>query len=111
MPSALTGNKSLPLQFQHLSLNHVLRDTSTNDTLCILANGAASTDGFEIKDLDSAEFREFRDNLTVFSSDLAKLIVRDGEGATKFIAIRVEVTSPLPYPSFVAFVHTDLAIE
>ncbi|KAJ3043975.1 hypothetical protein HDV00_003502 [Rhizophlyctis rosea] len=63
-------------------------DTSTNDTFSVLANGAAG--GPVIDDLHSAAFLEFRDNLTAFSADLAKLIVRDGEGATKFIDIQVE---------------------
>ncbi|KAJ3050379.1 hypothetical protein HK097_008670 [Rhizophlyctis rosea] len=63
-------------------------DTSTNDTFAVLANGAAG--GPVIDDLHSAAFTEFRDNLTTFSAELAKLIVRDGEGATKFVDIQVE---------------------
>ncbi|KAJ3272787.1 hypothetical protein HK104_004400 [Borealophlyctis nickersoniae] len=63
-------------------------DTSTNDTFAVLANGAAG--GPVIDDLKSPEFTEFRDNLTAFSTELAKLIVRDGEGATKFVDIEVQ---------------------
>ncbi|KAJ3195104.1 hypothetical protein HK101_001081 [Irineochytrium annulatum] len=62
-------------------------DTSTNDSYVILANGAS---GVKVGGLGSDEFQEFTDNLTEFSADLAKLIVRDGEGATKFIEIIVE---------------------
>ncbi|KAH9432754.1 hypothetical protein MCOR02_007433 [Pyricularia oryzae] len=62
-------------------------DTSTNDTVALLANGAAG--GKEIASESSPEFAAFRDVLNVFSEDLAKLIVRDGEGATKFVTIRV----------------------
>ncbi|KAI6383105.1 hypothetical protein MCOR25_000293 [Pyricularia grisea] len=62
-------------------------DTSTNDTVALLANGAAG--GKEIASESSPDFAAFRDVLNVFSEDLAKLIVRDGEGATKFVTIRV----------------------
>ncbi|TPX69627.1 hypothetical protein SpCBS45565_g02267 [Spizellomyces sp. 'palustris'] len=62
-------------------------DTSTNDTFIVLANGAS---GVVIDKLDSKEFVEFRDNLTAFAAELAKLIVRDGEGATKFVEIQVK---------------------
>ncbi|KAJ3327722.1 hypothetical protein HDU76_011246 [Blyttiomyces sp. JEL0837] len=63
-------------------------DTSTNDTLVVLANGEADS-GVEIKEVGSKEFLEFRQNLTDFAVELAELIVRDGEGATKFIEIEV----------------------
>ncbi|KAJ3324790.1 hypothetical protein HDV06_006098 [Boothiomyces sp. JEL0866] len=61
-------------------------DTSTNDTYVVLANGASNTD---IK-ANTPEFEEFKKNLTEFSIDLAQLIVRDGEGATKFIHVKVK---------------------
>ncbi|KAJ3271765.1 hypothetical protein HDV01_006373 [Terramyces sp. JEL0728] len=61
-------------------------DTSTNDTYVVLANGASNT---EVKP-HTPEYEEFKKNLTDFSIDLAKLIVRDGEGATKFIHVKVE---------------------
>jgi glutamate N-acetyltransferase/amino-acid N-acetyltransferase len=65
-------------------------DTSTNDTLVVLANGAA--EGVKpISDVNSQEYKDFEANLTSFASELAQLIVRDGEGATKFVDIRVEV--------------------
>lgn len=62
-------------------------DTSTNDTLCVLANGAAG--GAPIDDPRSDAFARFRDELTGVATELAKLIVRDGEGATKFVEVRV----------------------
>ncbi len=55
-------------------------DTSTNDTLLLLANGAAGR----------VEPNVFGPALTDLCTDLAQQIVRDGEGATKFITIRVE---------------------
>ncbi|KAF2624039.1 ArgJ-domain-containing protein [Macroventuria anomochaeta] len=62
-------------------------DTSTNDTVAILANGAAG--GRPISSTSSPDFDAFQKTLTDFAIDLAKLVVRDGEGATKFVTIRV----------------------
>lgn len=62
-------------------------DTSTNDTVALLANGAAG--GETISSEDSTGFVELQNQLTSFASDLAKLVVRDGEGATKFVTLRV----------------------
>jgi glutamate N-acetyltransferase/amino-acid N-acetyltransferase len=67
-------------------------DMSTNDTFAVLANGAATTDGnVIIDDVNGKDFIQFRDDLAEFAGDLAQLVVRDGEGATKFITIRVKV--------------------
>ncbi|KAI0139380.1 arginine biosynthesis protein ArgJ [Hypoxylon sp. NC0597] len=66
-------------------------DTSTNDTIALLANGAAGGQG--VTSEDSADFKAFRDVVTDFATDLAKLVVRDGEGATKFVTIRVTESS------------------
>jgi glutamate N-acetyltransferase / amino-acid N-acetyltransferase len=66
-------------------------EMSTNDTVLALANGAAAT-GEEIdEDRDKVAYEAFRDELTSFAVDLAQLVVRDGEGATKFVTITVEV--------------------
>lgn len=62
-------------------------DCSTNDTMALLANGAAG--GQEVTSEQSEDFKVFREVLTDFSAELAKYIVRDGEGATKFVTIRV----------------------
>jgi len=62
-------------------------DTSTNDTVAILANGAAG--GKTVSTSNSDDFKAFQKTLTEFAIDLAKLVVRDGEGATKFVTIRV----------------------
>ncbi|KAF5023141.1 hypothetical protein F66182_4797 [Fusarium sp. NRRL 66182] len=62
-------------------------DTSTNDTVALLANGAAG--GKEVASEQSSDYEAFKDLLTEFSVDLAKYVVRDGEGATKFVTIRV----------------------
>jgi len=44
----------------------------------------------EITDARSAEFLAFRDAVTAVAAQLAQAIIRDGEGATKFITVRVE---------------------
>ncbi len=61
-------------------------DTSTNDTVIIMANGKAGNS--LIKDKSKAYFI-FLDSLTALCTELAKMIVRDGEGATKFIEVKV----------------------
>lgn len=62
-------------------------DTSTNDTALILANGAAAHP--VIADPLSPEGQRFGALLTAVCVDLAQQIVRDGEGATKFVAVLV----------------------
>lgn len=63
-------------------------DTSTNDAFMLMASGAA--DMPEISDARSAEYIAFRDGVTEVAAMLAQSIIRDGEGATKFITIRAE---------------------
>lgn len=72
-------------------------DTSTNDTVALLANGAAAPPGttplFKMKDTDEEahpDLAAFQGILKDFMQDLAQLVVRDGEGATKFVTIRVQ---------------------
>ena len=77
-------------------------DTSTNDTVNLFANGAAAPadvaplrhfnkleerDAAPVTDQDDA--RAFFNVLKEFFMDLSQLVVRDGEGATKFVTIRV----------------------
>lgn len=70
-------------------------DSSTNDTIIAFANGAAAAEpgtGAEIDEQSHPEaYLAFRDELTSFAIDLAKLVVRDGEGATKFVTVTVKV--------------------
>jgi len=63
-------------------------DTSTNDSFMLMASGKAVM--AEIVDAKSPEYRAFRDAVTAVAITLAQAIVRDGEGATKFITIKVE---------------------
>ncbi len=62
-------------------------DTSTNDTLLILANGAAAAP--PIADLDSPAGQAFYAALESLCVHLAQEVVRDGEGATRFVSIKV----------------------
>ena len=63
-------------------------DTSTNDSFVLIASRQAAHD--EITSLDSEEGRLLRDAVLAVSIELAQAIVRDGEGATKFIAVQVD---------------------
>ncbi|TFY71276.1 hypothetical protein EVG20_g1733 [Dentipellis fragilis] len=66
-------------------------DMSTNDTIVVLANGAAYPEAVEIDEhTDQATYEAFRDELTSFAQNLAQLVVRDGEGATKFVTVSVD---------------------
>ena len=65
-------------------------DMSTNDTIIVLANGASGAKEVTEKGTPE-EYLKFRNELTSFSAELAQLIVRDGEGATKFVKIQVKV--------------------
>ncbi len=60
-------------------------DTSTNDTLLALANSAS---GVKINNSDSAKI--FQNTLDKVCFQLAKMIIKDGEGATKFVQILVK---------------------
>ena len=61
-------------------------DESTNDSVFILASGAAGNK--EIRHPD-ASFRAFRDALIQLIASLTKQMAADGEGATKFVTVRV----------------------
>jgi len=62
-------------------------DSSTNDSVFLLANGQAGNAPIT---KDSPQFPSFQKALLDTTTDLAKRLVRDGEGATKFVTVRVE---------------------
>ncbi|TMS58032.1 bifunctional glutamate N-acetyltransferase/amino-acid acetyltransferase ArgJ [Imbroritus primus] len=63
-------------------------DTSTNDSFVLLATGQS---GAALIDSEShADYAVLRDAVTDLAQELAQMIVRDGEGATKLMTIRVE---------------------
>ncbi len=63
-------------------------DTSTNDAFIVIATGAAS--GPPIEHERDPRFGALQEGLEDVATRLAQAIVRDGEGATKFISVRVE---------------------
>lgn len=88
--SALTsaGKEAVSESFNSITIDG---DTSTNDSLALFANGAAAPASSPmIVEDQGPDYNAFRKALTSVASDLAKLIVRDGEGATKFVSIHVK---------------------
>ncbi|MBQ7793064.1 MAG: bifunctional glutamate N-acetyltransferase/amino-acid acetyltransferase ArgJ [Clostridia bacterium] len=57
-------------------------DTSTNDMVCVLANGMAENAEVTV---DSEDYGVFRQALFIVMSELTKMLAADGEGATKLI--------------------------
>ncbi len=62
-------------------------DTSTNDAFMLIATGASQV---EISDINSPDCAVLMDAVVSLSQELAQMIVRDGEGATKFMTVTVE---------------------
>jgi glutamate N-acetyltransferase/amino-acid N-acetyltransferase len=61
-------------------------DMSTNDTVLVLANGLAGSRQFKIQ---NSKFKMFQAALNHVCLELAKMIVRDGEGVSRFVTVRV----------------------
>lgn len=62
-------------------------DTSTNDSFILIATGTAK---IEINDIDSPEYFALEKAVTALSQQLAHMIIRDGEGATKFMTVQID---------------------
>lgn len=62
-------------------------DTSTNDSMIVLANGLAENE--IIVSEEHQDYPAFFEALLACAQDLAKMIARDGEGATKFLEVNV----------------------
>lgn len=92
MTDALIDAKALNTVFHQVidsTFNAVSVDgcMSTNDTAIILANGLAGNNPLERA---QARLQRFREMLTDVMADLSAAVVKDGEGATKFITVVVE---------------------
>jgi len=61
-------------------------DMSTNDTVLVLANGLAGHSGLRTP---NSELRTFQAALNHLCLELAKMIVRDGEGVSRFVTVRL----------------------
>ena len=74
----------------NLSFNRITvdGDTSTNDACTLTATQQA--DMPLIDSVDSAAYKAFAEEINQVMTDLAQMIIRDGEGATKFVSIIVE---------------------
>ena len=62
-------------------------DTSTNDSFILIATGKS---GLQVNDAAAAEWSALKAAIIAVAQELAQAIVRDGEGATKFMTIAVE---------------------
>ncbi len=62
-------------------------DMSTNDTVLVLANGLAGNEKFKIQ---NSKFKTFQSALNHVCLELAKKIVRDGEGVHRVVTVRVK---------------------
>ncbi len=59
-------------------------DTSTNDMVLVMANGMAGNGA-----LSEADYRDFKQGLETVMGELARMMVKDGEGATKLVPIEI----------------------
>lgn len=92
MTDALIDAKALNTVFHQVidsTFNAISVDgcMSTNDTAVILANGLAGNNPLERA---QARLQRFREMLTDVMAELSTAVVKDGEGATKFVTIMVE---------------------
>ena len=84
-----TAAQRLALDLAERSLNRVTidGDTSTNDAFVVMATGRAGNDPVEPA---SQAYEQLLQALTPLAVELAQRTARDGEGATKFVTVRVE---------------------
>ena len=89
-PIAAPVLQSLLSEAVETSFNRITvdSDTSTSDTLMLFATGKAG--GGRIDSLDDPRLAGFRAALGRVTLDLAHQVVRDGEGARKFVSVKVE---------------------
>ncbi len=76
-------NEAVARSFNRITVDG---DMSTNDTVLVLANGLAANKKFSAK---SSEFKTFQAALNHVCLELAKMIVRDGEGVHRIVTVRV----------------------
>jgi glutamate N-acetyltransferase / amino-acid N-acetyltransferase len=79
------ATEATDLSFNRISIDG---DTSTNDSFMLMATQQAGH--APITRLDSPDGRGLRDAVVAVAQELAQAIVRDGEGATKFITVQVQ---------------------
>ena len=79
-------NDNLPSSFNAITVDS---DTSTSDTVLLIATGARKLSGKPIRSIKDPRLKGFNQSLKEAMQELAQQIVRDGEGATKFITVNV----------------------
>jgi glutamate N-acetyltransferase/amino-acid N-acetyltransferase len=79
----LALNHAVDISFNRITVDG---DTSTNDSCVLLASGES---GAPQLSMGTAEFDTFKIELNSLMQELAQAIIRDAEGATKFITLRV----------------------
>jgi glutamate N-acetyltransferase/amino-acid N-acetyltransferase len=85
IPAALLGQLAKDAADRSFNCITVDGDTSTNDSFVVISTGAA---GLEV-DAASPHWPALHDAVIGVAQELAQAIVRDGEGATKFISVKV----------------------
>ncbi|OGV55450.1 MAG: bifunctional ornithine acetyltransferase/N-acetylglutamate synthase [Lentisphaerae bacterium GWF2_52_8] len=75
-------NAALPLSFNRITVDG---DMSTNDTVLVLANGSSGVD----VEADPRDAERFAESFQFVMSSLARQIVEDGEGMTKFVNVEI----------------------
>lgn len=95
--------QSLLADIANKSFNRITidSDTSTNDSCILVATGQAGNEA--VSDLTTELAQTFVANLTSLMQELAHAIVRDGEGATKFVTIEVNQAATSEEATKVAF--------
>ena len=93
----ITSDASIDRKILQVALNEAVAnsfnritvdgDMSTNDTVLVLANGASGA--AKINNLNSKDFAAFQAALSHVCLELAKMIVRDGEGVSRFVTVRL----------------------
>ena len=78
-------------------------DTSTSDTCLLFATGAVGRRQPRIERAGDAKLRVFKEALESIMRELAQLVVRDGEGATKFVTIKLAGASSAAAAKRLAF--------
>ncbi len=79
--------EAVALSFNRITVDG---DMSTNDTVVVLANGRAGNDSKATSNPKSREFAVFASALRHVCLELAKMIVRDGEGVHRVVTVRVD---------------------
>ena len=75
-------------------------DTSTNDSFIVMATGQS---GLMVDSSSHPQYAELKTALSAAAADLAQKIVRDAEGATKFMTIRVDEAKSVEEALLVAY--------